>query len=378
MTWWGSEDDAVGFLHATDSICAVIYIGQPWGVEMTWEKQLPCYNWLKDEVFMQIANPIYDVIFKYLLDDNKIAKKLISLIINEEIETLELKPTEIRGDLAAKPITVLHIDFSATIKLPDGGFKKIIIELQKAKFFTDIQRFRRYLGSQYGDSGNSYEKHGRKVAMPILSIYFLGHYLEKTRLPVVRVNRQYIDVASGKLILEKDPFIEALTHDSIVIQIPALKEHRRNKLEKVLSVFESSTAKNHLINIREEEYPKQFQAVIRRLLKAAAEPELRESMNIEDEYVEELESLERTIDKISAKVDEISAENKKIAAERDKISVENEQIAAEKDKVSAEKDRVSAENKRISAEKDRILQVAIEALMKAKGISYEQAKKLLT
>ena len=33
---------------------------------------------------MRIANPIYDVVFKYLLEDNKIAKKLISLIIGEE------------------------------------------------------------------------------------------------------------------------------------------------------------------------------------------------------------------------------------------------------------------------------------------------------
>jgi hypothetical protein len=39
---------------------------------------------------MQIANPIYDVVFKYLLEDNKIAKKLISLIIGEEIQSLTL------------------------------------------------------------------------------------------------------------------------------------------------------------------------------------------------------------------------------------------------------------------------------------------------
>ncbi|PCJ15305.1 MAG: hypothetical protein COB02_18175, partial [Candidatus Cloacimonadota bacterium] len=66
---------------------------------------------------MQIANPMYDVVFKYLLDDNKIAKKLISLIIAQEIETLDLKPTEIRNDISQRPITVLHIDFCATIKL---------------------------------------------------------------------------------------------------------------------------------------------------------------------------------------------------------------------------------------------------------------------
>ena len=35
---------------------------------------------------MQIANPVYDVVFKYLMHDNSIAKKIISLIIDEEIE----------------------------------------------------------------------------------------------------------------------------------------------------------------------------------------------------------------------------------------------------------------------------------------------------
>jgi len=141
-----------------------------------------------------------------------------------------------------------------------------------------------------------------------------------------------------------------------VIQIPALREHRRNKLEKVLSVFNSSGENNssgeksHLVNIREDDYPKQYQAVIRRLLKAASEPDLRESMNIEDEYVEELESLERTID-------EISAENRKISSERDEISAKMDLI---------------------SSEKDQILQRAIQSLMEAKGIGFEEAKKLLT
>ena len=34
---------------------------------------------------MQIANPIYDVVFKYLMDDNQIAKLMLSAIIGEEI-----------------------------------------------------------------------------------------------------------------------------------------------------------------------------------------------------------------------------------------------------------------------------------------------------
>ena len=41
---------------------------------------------------MWIANPIYDVVFKFLMEDNKIAKLLISKIINEEVIELIPKP----------------------------------------------------------------------------------------------------------------------------------------------------------------------------------------------------------------------------------------------------------------------------------------------
>ena len=87
---------------------------------------------------MQIANPIYDVVFKYLLDDNKIAKKLISLIIGKEIKDLELLPTEFNNVNEEKNLTVYRIDFSAKVKMEDASYMNVIIEIQKAKFPTDI------------------------------------------------------------------------------------------------------------------------------------------------------------------------------------------------------------------------------------------------
>ena len=51
---------------------------------------------------MHIANPIYDVVFKYLMDDNKIAKLIISSIISEEIEELVFKPLEFIGNFEQK------------------------------------------------------------------------------------------------------------------------------------------------------------------------------------------------------------------------------------------------------------------------------------
>lgn len=38
---------------------------------------------------MQIANPIYDAVFKYLMEDSQIAKLLISSIIGEKVLSLD-------------------------------------------------------------------------------------------------------------------------------------------------------------------------------------------------------------------------------------------------------------------------------------------------
>ncbi len=47
---------------------------------------------------MYIANPIYDVVFKYLMEDNSLAKLIISTIIKEEILELTLRPQEFISD----------------------------------------------------------------------------------------------------------------------------------------------------------------------------------------------------------------------------------------------------------------------------------------
>lgn len=44
---------------------------------------------------MLIENPIYDIVFNYLLDDNKVAKLCFGAIIGIEIYELEFKPQEV-------------------------------------------------------------------------------------------------------------------------------------------------------------------------------------------------------------------------------------------------------------------------------------------
>ena len=106
---------------------------------------------------MEIANPIYDAVFKYLMEDTRAAKVLISHLSGFEIESLEFKPTEHRIDrVGGRDFTVCRMDFAARVKTKQGP-KLILIEIQKAKFPTDIMRFRRYLGSQYSNPENCIE-----------------------------------------------------------------------------------------------------------------------------------------------------------------------------------------------------------------------------
>ena len=296
----------------------------------------------------RIANPIYDGAFKYLLDDNRIARLFLSTMIGEEIVELTFRPTEHRTDVEQRSVTVFRIDFSARIALPDGGEKLVIIEIQKAKFAADIMRFRKYLGRQYLSKDNSYTANGELRAMPILSIYLLGHSLEHTESPVIRVVRQYLDATGRERLDHREEFIESLTHDSLIVQIPHLNRRRQNDLESLLGIFDQSQkdpADAHTLSIREEDYPKKFHGVIRRLIKAISEPDVREVMEVEDDYLEDLEDMERSLakkDAVLAKKDAVLAEKDAALVEKDAVIVEKEAVLVEKEAVLAKKDAVIA------------------------------------
>jgi hypothetical protein len=61
----------------------------------------------------------------------------------------------------------------------------------------------------------------------------------------------YKDLVTGERIHAKESFIESLTHDSYIIQIPQLAKKRRNDLEKLLSIFDQSESideTHHILN----------------------------------------------------------------------------------------------------------------------------------
>lgn len=275
-----------------------------------------------------IANPIYDAVFKFLMEDKKVAKIFLSALLKKDIIDLEMRRHEYTS-MEHTRISLFRIDFSAKIRENDGSEHLVLIELQKTWLITETLRFRQYLGTQYLNKENIIEEkneHGqrRTYGLPIISIYILGHPLGDLTEPVVYVRRRYLDYDDNPLP-SPDPFIESLTHDSIIVQIPFLTGRTRNRLERLLSVFDQEYRQadsEHYLEINDEHLDDEVKCVVHRLLKAAAAPDVRRAMEIEDEILSEIEDRDTTI----------MMKNKEIEQKEQEIE-QKEQVIEQKEQV---------------------------------------------
>ena len=117
----------------------------------------------------------------------------------------------------------------------------VLIELQKTWLNTETLRFRQYLGAQYSNKNNIREADEKGFAYPMVAVYLLGHKVGNIKEPIVYVNHDVFDY-NGNIVKEgsEEPFVESLTHNSIIVQIPLLHGNVNNRLEKVLSVFDQT------------------------------------------------------------------------------------------------------------------------------------------
>ncbi|MEG1749635.1 MAG: hypothetical protein RR249_08105, partial [Tannerellaceae bacterium] len=243
-----------------------------------------------------IANPIYDAVFKFMMEDDKVARLLLSALLKKEIIELEMRQQEFTK-MNKNRISLFRMDFAAKIRDDDGSEHLVLIELQKTWLATETLRFRQYLGSQYLSPRNMRSDDESTYGLPIISIYILGHLLGDLKEPVVYVRRQYLDY-DDRVIDRKDPFIESLTHDSVIVQIPHLQGRTRTRLERLLNVFDQEYRlkdDDHLLKIDETQFPPEEMRIVIRLLSACSTPEVRQEMDIEDQILSEIEARDTVI-----------------------------------------------------------------------------------
>jgi hypothetical protein len=202
---------------------------------------------------MVIANPIYDVVFKRMMENERVAKFFIGTLLGQTIEHIEVKPQEYtyEGEFEENDpkkyeiieerirkrynIWVYRLDFIATIKTETGEYQKVLIEIQKAKNQIDLMRFRNYLAEQYKKEDLVNNK---KAILPITTIYILGFKLPEIETACIKVERNYKDLINNKIINQKSDFVEKLTHDSYIVQVDRITNNYSTKLDKLLSLFE--------------------------------------------------------------------------------------------------------------------------------------------
>jgi hypothetical protein len=301
---------------------------------------------------MHIANPIYDVVFRFMMEDEKVAKSFLSAIIGEEVIELDFATQErtVRKHPSVQKkdddicLTVCRYDFSAKIALSGGGFKTVLIELQKAKFASDIMRFRRYLGRNYQDANNTYGEKEDGKARQIYCIFLLGYDIGIPGRTVIQVDYTAKDVTTNEDLITDNEFIQSLHHRSWIVQIEQLKRHQRNDLEKLLSVFdqENRTKNHHILNVNEDDFPEIYHPIIRRLRMACESEDIQIEMEMEDDYLKELQDKERLIEE----KDKALEEQGKALEEKDKALEEQGKALEEKEKALEEKEKSIAELKR--------------------------------
>ena len=295
---------------------------------------------------IQIANPIYDSVFKYMMQNNKVCIILLGALLNKDIVEVEIVNNEIiRADL--KKFAVLRLDFLAKIKNPDGTFEMVSIELQKAEKTTEIVRFRSYLASLYDTRANDVQiverknrkgdivKVEKKTPYHIVAIYILGHALDGIDEPVIYNGANPVG-PTGKLIKNalSNPFFSSLTHDTIIVQIPRLRKNVQSRVEQFLDIFDQSRVmpknEHYLLIDNIDDKPEGYETVVRQLAGAAADKQTKTEMDFEDEYAEDIE------DRIE--LEEMLAETKEQLARKDEQLSQKDEQLSQKDEQLSQKD----------------------------------------
>ncbi|OZT04801.1 hypothetical protein [Prevotella sp. 885] len=328
-------------------------------------------------MFIHVANPIYDSVFKYIMEDERIAKTMLSALLKKEVVHVTVRPHEY-SNTTRDTLSMFRIDFAATVRECEGDVEKnrvVLIELQKTWLNTETLRFRQYLGAQYSNKSNIREEDEKGFAYPMVAVYLLGHRVGNINEPIVYVNHDVFDY-NGNIVKEgsEEPFVESLTHNSIIVQIPLLHGNVNNRLEKVLSVFDQTQVEGNtqqVLKIDEDKYAddNDMLYVLHKLTAAAANSEMRQDMNVEDEYYKAIEDRDTAI----------MQRDKILKEQEEQLSQQNEQLSQQSEQLSQQSEQLSQQNEQLRNMAKALFAKGMteEQISEMTGINVENITKLL-
>ena len=310
---------------------------------------------------MKIANPMYDAVFKHLMEDKKIAKLFLSALTGLAIRSLRALPQELMVDIGdnpqrpGQPMQAYRLDYAARVRDKDGSERVAILEIQRQKAYRQDMRFRKYLGKQYMDGDFTMPARGRRypVGIPVLPIYFLGEPPEGFEdVPILLVDLVARDRRTMAPLKGTNSFIDALFHKGILINTRALHPSG-DELETLLSIFNPfyQTENPHIMSVNEALFPKTYHGLLKRLHAVIQNKEVRDKMSAEDDFLAEMQAIAdlHTRELASARRKQERAERKQIEALRKQEQAEQQKEQALRKQEQAERQKEQAEQQKAEA-----------------------------
>ena len=341
-------------------------------------------------MMIHIANPIYDSVFKYLMEDERIAKIILSALLKKEVVDVQVRRNEYTNGTRDQ-VSMFRIDFGAQIRNEDGSLQLILIELQKTWLETETLRFRQYLGAHYANPENILQENNPEgYAIPMVTVYLLGHRVGDIEEPVLYVNHKAFNYQGDEVSKGlPNPFVDSLVHDSIIVQIPLLHGQINNKLEKVLSIFDQHRKagfNRQVLTLEEDIYSDDSDMVyvLRRLLAAASDTKLRHDMNVEDEFFSAIENRDTAIMARDKRIQEqdflISEQSNTITQQSNTITEQSNTITEQSNTITEQSNIITEQSDLLKKMAKSMLSngIAIEDIASATGKSVEAIRQLLS
>jgi hypothetical protein len=300
-----------------------------------------------------IANPMYDTVFKRLMENERIVRTFIGTILGKTVEKLsighgkvewlepqdEIIAMQANKDNAPQVRWKRDFDFTALVKTgkTDDACEEMPIRVRK---FGPYSRARNYREKLVDRNENE---------SAVTSICILGFTLPDIESACARIGKTAEDLVEAKPLTATNKIVESLMNnerDTYVIQPERIVAgNSRTELDKLLGIFEQRDF--FAINWDENKILKRYshsvdnedlREIVDFLHYLAAEPDERKLIEYEYEYwfavSVQIEAMREEKDReIAAKDREIAAKDREIAARKEIIKELNEAILYAKQSV---------------------------------------------
>ena len=222
-----------------------------------------------------IANPLYDAVFKRIMEEERIAKTFLSAILQREVVSIKICQDGFRN-IKSNSISIFKMGFVASIKNNENSNELTNIRLYKTWVDTDVLEPRQHLAWQrYIEEKNS-DGMGDE-SLPTISVFLLAHRIGDFETPVA-----------------------CPAPDNIIVQLPIISKTQNSSQKKVLSIFDQARTcreDKHLLKVDYTPYDgdTDMEYMIKMLLSMASDPDMQYQMNLEDEFISLLEKKDTEI-----------------------------------------------------------------------------------